>query len=81
MKERLTELIKKLSGLRDEALGFYLDELDKFTAADGNVKAVYKIGIVTDLDKHITNLELEIKRMAAYETMRSVIENGEAIHA
>lgn len=63
MEERLLGLIHKLALMREETLKFYLDELDNFTAEGGNPQAVDRVGILTDLDKHITNLHLEVKRI------------------
>lgn len=67
MKDRLKKLIEKLNGIRDEAIGFYLTELEAFTPNDGNPKAAMRAGIMHDLDKHITNLEMEVKRIEALD--------------
>lgn len=74
MRERIEGLIVKLSEMREETLGFYLAELDKFTPNDGNPDSVMRVGILKDLDKHITNLELELKRMVAIERQVPAIE-------
>lgn len=65
METELQEMINKLDGLRDEVLKNYTEELAKFTAENGNSKAAEKAGILHDLDKHITNLFMELNRRRA----------------
>lgn len=69
MKNRLIELIKKLDGIRGEVVSYYLLELESFTSNDGNPKAAVKAGILHDLDRHISNLELEVKRLEGLEKL------------
>lgn len=65
MIERLIELIRKLNEKRGEVVKHYLDELEHWTPREGSIAAIARAGILHDLDKHITNLELEIKRLEA----------------
>lgn len=67
MKERIDKLIQKLSEERDAVLKQYLDSLDKY---EGN-KAAEAAGHLHDLDRHITNLHLEIQRMKAEEAVHA----------
>ncbi len=74
MRDRIIKLLEKLNGLRDEVIGFYLTEMEAFTPNDGNPKAAMRAGIMHDLDKHITNLELELKRIEVMEAIGSQLE-------
>ncbi len=69
MKERIIELITKLNGMRDQVLEAYLLELERFTPGEGNPQSVVRVGILHDLDKHVTNLELEVQRLEVTEAM------------
>jgi hypothetical protein len=65
MKERINELINTLNAMRDEVLNNYLEALKRYSPEQGSVEAVERAGILHDLDKHITNLEMEVKRAEA----------------
>ncbi len=67
MKKRMEELINKLDVMRDEALNNYLGALDRFSPEKGSMEATERSGILHDLDKHITNLHMEIKRTEIFE--------------
>jgi len=69
MKDRIKAALDKLNEIRDEVVNYYLTECEKFTANDGNPKSAYRAGLLHDLDKNITNLEMEMKRIAAIEKM------------
>lgn len=73
MEKRIQELIKMLNGLRDAALTHYLNELANFNAEKGSTRAVEAAGILHDLDKHVTNLEMEMKRI---QSLERVMTNG-----
>lgn len=55
---RLNKLIDDLTERRDKVLADYLNVLDSY---DGG-RAADHAGMLHDLDKHITNCHLEIKR-------------------
>lgn len=63
MKERLEGLIGKLVGCRNLVLDNYLTELSAYDPSAGSMKAVERAGLLHDLDKHITNLHMELKRL------------------
>lgn len=70
MKERLENLLDKLNGRRDQILEEYLKILEDY---DGH-RAATNAGALHDIDRHITNVILELKRMGAIGTILS--ENG-----
>lgn len=70
MEERILELLKKLVGHRDQVLSFYLTALDNYVPKEGSMEAVGRAGMLHDLDKHITNLEMELKRIEAHALQR-----------
>jgi hypothetical protein len=78
LEARLDKLIKELVGRREEVVEQYLDALSGYSALEGSLDAVRRAGILHDLDKHITNLEMEMKRLAALSVMPSlaVIAHG-----
>lgn len=65
MQEELQTLINKLDAMRDVAVKNYMAELNKFTPDAGNPQAATRAGILHDLDKHITNLHMELRRIRA----------------
>jgi len=69
MEERIVKQIERLVGMRDEVFALYLTALDSYSSQDGSMDAVERAGILHDLDKHITNLELEMKRIEALKVV------------
>lgn len=66
MKERLEKLIEHMDNQREVILNEYLASLDKYdgTSSSG-MASVNSAGMLHDLDRHITNLHLELKRLEA----------------
>ncbi len=56
---------------RDAVLERYLSGLDQYHPETGGLLAIERAGFLNDLDKHITNLELEVKRIETLETMQA----------
>lgn len=69
LEERIDTLIKKLVGHRDLVLDNYLTALNGYDPKEGSMESIERAGIMHDLDKHITNLELEIKRIEAMKVV------------
>lgn len=69
LKKRITDLLGVLNGHREIGLNLYLDELEKYVPAEGSLTAINRAGMLADLDRHITNLEMELKRIDAVEHM------------
>lgn len=63
MKDRIEALIGKLDVYRDSILGNYLTSLDHYDPENGSMDAVERAGLLHDLDKHITNLHMEMVRL------------------
>lgn len=61
MKERLEKLIGDLVKRREEILDTYLKTLVDYSGG----RAADEAGCLNDLDRHITNLHLELKRLGA----------------
>jgi len=61
MEERIVKVIQALTVHRDVALKRYVESLESY---DGHRAADYA-GELHDLDRHINNLEMEIKRTEA----------------
>ncbi len=63
MKERIHQEIERLESMRDAILIRYLDALVDFTPDEGSMTAIGCVQILHDLDKHLSNLHWEIKRI------------------
>ncbi len=59
MIQRITKLIEDLDTKRDEVMETYLKSLEDY---DGH-RAADNAGALHDLDRHVTNLHLELKRI------------------
>lgn len=74
MQERIEKLISDLAAKRTEFLENYLTQLESF-----DPQKVYEAAIpFHDIDKHMTNLQIELKRIKAEEAIR---KSNEAIVA
>jgi HD superfamily phosphohydrolase YqeK len=71
MKDRIIERIKSMTEHRDRVMENYLVSLDQYDPNEGSISAVERAGILHDLDKHLTNLQMELKRINAIERMGS----------
>lgn len=69
MKQRIVDLLGVLNGHREVGLDLYLGALDKYVPKEGSIEAVERAGILHDLDRHITNLEMEVKRIEALKVV------------
>lgn len=67
MKERMEKEIQRLTGMRDDILSKYLDALENFNAEEGGIPVIARASILHDLDRHITNLHLELRRFRLEE--------------
>lgn len=67
MKERIDKLIQMLSQQREKVLDGYLTALENY---DGP-RSFNSASELHDIDHHITNLHLEIKRMKAEEAVHA----------
>lgn len=64
MKERLEKALEAMTKRRDDLLNEYLLSLETDVwDAQHSMTAVETAGRLHDCDRHITNLELEIKRL------------------
>lgn len=80
MEERISALIEKLVGYREEVLNLYFAELDLYDPKNGSEGAVARAGRLHDIDRHITNLELEIRRIHGMRTLGN-FNSTEVSHA
>jgi hypothetical protein len=81
MKERIQKLIDRLDGMRDDVLARYLDALNEYSSETGSMPAVQRAGLLHDIDKHLTNLNMEMKRIDMLEMADSFIrERKELSH-
>lgn len=65
MIERIQKQIDRLEELREDVLVNYLAALDAYKADMGSMEAVERAGILHDLDRHLTNLRMEVRRIEA----------------
>lgn len=74
MKERLEALLKKLTERRGKLLDGYLSDLnaDEWDNTH-SMNAVNSAGLLHDIDRHITNLTVELNRISPMQ--------GEGPHA
>lgn len=62
-KERLETAIKKLTKCREDLLNEYLLSLERPDwTPETSMQAINTAGRLSDCDRHITNLQLELKR-------------------
>lgn len=61
--ENIKTALEKLDAMRSGILELYVNELMKWDQVNGNPEAAMRAGVLHDLDKHITNLMLEVKRI------------------
>jgi len=76
MVERIEKLIGMLDAERDKTLNLYLEALENY---DGH-RAADTAGALHDIDRHITNLHMELKRIGLAEQMPKLgkeLFNGE----
>lgn len=68
MQDRIEKLIGALDKKRDGLLGLYLGKLEAYAPTESGpqpqgMESIEIAGLLADLDKHITNLYLELKRL------------------
>lgn len=80
MREKIEDRLRLLNSYREQVLSNYLGSLVNYNPKEGSLEAVEKAGLLHDLDKHITNLESELKRIELMERMSNLRVNVEAIH-
>lgn len=74
MKERLEKLIEALNKKREGLLEDYLAVLEA-SAPDihnGSQAAIDRAGFIHDVDKHITNLHMELRHLKAEKALKEV---------
>lgn len=73
MIERLEKLIGLLDQKRDSLLESYISSLEKNVEnpewKDGSMGIIENAALIHDLDKHITNMHMEIKRIQALKVV------------
>lgn len=75
MKERIEKLIDALNKKREGLVEKYLEKLDAYCATEPGpqpqaLECINYAGLVNDIDRHITVLELELKRKDAIAKMK-----------
>ncbi len=77
MRDKIQKQLSRLEGMRNDVLGLYLTDLEEFSVKTGSMAAVNSAGILHDLDRHITNLEMELKRMESLNLFETGVTNGQ----
>lgn len=75
MKEKIEKLIEALNKKRDGLLAKYLEKLEAYVPTEPGpqpqgLECINWAGLINDVDRHITNLELELKRKDALEKLK-----------
>lgn len=71
-KEIIEKLIDTLSTARAGVMEQYVAVLTQYDIASGSVSGADWAGRIHDLDRHITNLHLELRRMSAEKVVANV---------
>lgn len=74
MQKRISKLIEALVKKRYGLLEKYVEKLEAYVATEAGpqpqgMECINWAGLISDLDRHITNLELELKRKDALDIM------------
>jgi len=74
-KARFEKLIDALNKKRDGLLEKYLEKLEKYVSTEPGpqpqgLECINWAGLINDVDRHITNLELELKRKDALDKIK-----------
>lgn len=81
MEERIELLIDSLNSKRVALLENYLVKLEEYSKTEAGaqpqgLQASEWAGLIVDLDRHITNLELELRRKKVIDSVKK-----EVVHA
>lgn len=72
MIEQLKELITQLEIKRDGVMEQYITALQGYDVINGSVPAADWAARIHDLDRHITNINMEWRRLEALEKMQEI---------
>jgi hypothetical protein len=78
-EEQLNQILGKLEAEREKVLERYLANLNAYSIESPNLTmdCVNAAGFLHDIDRHITNVNGEIKRIGAIKHMKNVsVSNG-----